>query len=622
MDKDEKRILIELFKRDSVLGEELAFLIHKSSRSVRKIIRTLNDELSPIQASILSGTNFGYRLTSHDPERLKALIDGFEDLHDSQDENRVQKIFNILADEAEYIKIEDLCDRMYLSRTQLKQSLANLRTFIKLHHLEIDVKPHYGIRLMGDEFEIRKTISTQLIESDFRSSPFDYQSIKDIVASCLVNTDYLISDDALNDLVKQLSIQCRRITLNCLVLFSDKQSSLIEHELEYSIAQQIFILLNKIHGVHVHLNEIAYLTMHLSGKNANVNTSIYVDKDAFYFIEEILKVLEEQSIYHFSQDLNLRMALAQHMIPLRKRIQYSLFLKNPLLVEIKTRLLEAYDLAIKASSVINEAYRCNLPEDEIAYFALHINLSLEQNKSKKKKSKILLICTGGKSSTRLIEYFFRTNFESYIDDLDICSLQELNLESLVQYDCVFSTVELPKETKSPVFMIDMLLGQNDAYSIKQNLTQLAKKKIVEYFPKPLFFNDISLETKTDIIHFMVEKCKEFYDLPSDFESKIWEREEISSTEYNDLVAFPHATQSKTQTTFVAVCVLNQPITWLNGKVRIILLSLVEERPNKEMNHFYGVISNILTNEQIQWKLINDPTYDQFIQIVEKIEATL
>ena len=623
MDKDAKRILIELTKRDAVLGDELAFLIHKSTRSVRKIIRSINDEIAHFGSQIESGTNFGYRLVPKDSKLLKDEIGRWQERDSDFDENRIAKIISILSHQNGYMTIDDLCDRLYLSRTQLKQSLNDLRSHLKSHDLELDVKPHHGIRIFGDEINIRKAVFELVIELDKTQRPSDeFQSIKNIVTSCIVNTDYLISDDVLNDLVKQISIQCYRIKSGCMVNLDSERLTLIEHELEYPIAQQILILMNKINGLVLYPQEVAYLTMHLSGKNANLHASIYLDKEAFYFIEEILRVLDEQSIYHFSQDLNLRLALAQHMSPLRKRIQYSLYLKNPLLTEIKTKLLEAYDLAIKIAAVINEAYMCSLPEDEIAYMALHINLSMEQSKSIKRKSRILLICTGGTGTSRLIEHFFRSNFEVYIDDLDVCSLQELDLASLVTYDCVFSTVELPQETKSPVFIIDTFLNQNDAQNIKQNLTKLAKKNISEYFPESLFFTDIQYDSKSEIIHSMVEACRNVYDLPDDFENRIWEREEISSTEYNGLIAFPHATQSGASSTFVAVAILYQPIQWLNGKVRIILLSLVEEHPDKELNHFYGVISSLITDEQAQWKMINNPSYESFIQLIEKIEANL
>ena len=66
LEKDAKKILIELIKRESIMGEELAFLIHKSSRSVRTIIKDINEQMNRYNTSIESGTNFGYRIKEHD----------------------------------------------------------------------------------------------------------------------------------------------------------------------------------------------------------------------------------------------------------------------------------------------------------------------------------------------------------------------------------------------------------------------------------------------------------------------------------------------------------------------------------------------------------------------------
>lgn len=615
LEKDAKKILIELIKRESILGEELAFLIHKSSRSVRTIIKDINEQMNRYNTSIESSTNFGYRIKEQDKKVVQQMIEQMDSLIDNSDDDRSKTLFSILIKQRDYIKIDDLSNQLFLSRNQLKHALNCLRTDLSKFKLKIKIKPHYGIKIEGDELSIRKAITEYGIIDILHQ---DYQIIKNILSSCIVNTEYVVSDTVVNELVNQIAIQCERVEAKHRIEFDEKTIHIVRHESEFMIAQQVALLLSKLKGIYLPEEEQIHLTMHLSSRNNSLKHSIHVDKDAFILTERILKELDEESIYAFSNDLNLQLAITNHLIPLKKRINYSLFLKNPLLTEIKSKLLEAYDLSIKISEMINQEYECKLPEDEIAYFALHINLSIEQNRHNQRAKKILLICNESQSVARNIETFFRNNFQTYFSDLDVSSLTEIDKSKLNQYDCVFSTEECQLEVKSPVFIIDALLSSTDAQKIKKNLSQLSMH-VAEYFPKELFFSNINFESKKVAIHEIIQKCKVYYQLPNDFEELVLERENYSSTEYNNLIAFPHAIHARSESTFVAVVVLDQAIQWDEGEVKVILLSSIEDNNEKDLGNFYKVISTIITDKTILWQIVNNPSYENFIAIVNRIE---
>ncbi|MFR2501119.1 MAG: helix-turn-helix domain-containing protein [Coprobacillus cateniformis] len=49
-------------------------------------------------------------------------------------------MFNRFIDCNNYLKIDDLCDELYLSRTQLKQSLKELREYLHDLILQLQLK--------------------------------------------------------------------------------------------------------------------------------------------------------------------------------------------------------------------------------------------------------------------------------------------------------------------------------------------------------------------------------------------------------------------------------------------------------------------------------------------------
>ena len=366
--------------------------------------------------------------------------------------------------------------------------------------------------------------------------------------------------------------------------------------------------------------ETAYLTLHLCGKNNGQKAEICVSQEIFGLVDEMLDILRQEAHIPLSEDLNLRMTLSLHMVSLIKRIRYKTYTKNPLLTDIKTKLLAAYELAVRGAGVINQHYRCVLPEDETGYLAIYINLSLEKELDNIRKKNILLVCSSGLGSAKMLEYYFQQNFKAYIRKLTICSTLELKEQDMDQYDCIFSTIPITQQISVPVFLIDHFASHRDTQQITQKLKALDRFDIKQHFPEDLFFAADFFENREDAIHTIIERCRMHYELPWDFEKLVLEREQMSSTEFHDMAAFPHACKPMSDTTFVAVSLLKKPLLWKNSRVRLILLSSIEQGVSKNLDIFYKVISTLLSDAHVQWKLMEHPTYDNLIDIIERIEV--
>ena len=71
MDKNQKMIILELMNHETVSGSNLSSVIKMSTRSVRTIIKNINEDICG--AKIESGS-FGYRLTIETPETFLAYL--------------------------------------------------------------------------------------------------------------------------------------------------------------------------------------------------------------------------------------------------------------------------------------------------------------------------------------------------------------------------------------------------------------------------------------------------------------------------------------------------------------------------------------------------------------------
>lgn len=606
MDDKHKRILLELMNHQCLKSSDLQATIQMSGRTVRNIVAKINND---IKGAIIESGPFGYRLKVSDPEAL------IQFLQSNQDENqdRCSFIFHALSAGGSFVKVDDLCDALYLSRSQLKQELKKVRDYFGGYDVAILDKPYHGLYLEGQEINIRRAIAHF---QDYQKESKAYGQIKEIVLLCIRDFDYQIADDILENIIVHLYIAYSRMQNEEYASISEAWLHETKKEKEYPLACAIMTLMSQLLGVAINEAETAYLTIHLCSKKDNSANNVYIDQETYDLVSEMLSVLERQTRYAFAQDLNLQLALSLHLIALQKRVRYHTYLHNPLINEIKQKFIASFELAMQATQVINDHFHCSLPEGEIAYFALHINLALEKNLINTTRKNILLVCSSGAGSAMLLKHFFQTNFANHIAKLEVSSAHNLENIKIAEFDCVFSTIPIERSLNIPVFLISSLVDNSDVSLIKSKLEKLESGNILKHFPEELFFVNQTYETREQAIEDIVFKMEARYDLDPLFLDLVLQRERLAATEFNNMVAFPHGLKPRGSQTLVSITILDKPMVWEKREVRIIILACLAGAIDKQLDEFYGVISAMITDEKIQWQLIHNPDYSQLVRIIE------
>ena len=124
----------------------------------------------------------------------------------------------------------------------------------------------------------------------------------------------------------------------------------------------------------------------------------------------MLRRVEETFSVNFGNNLELRMSLNQHMVPMDIRLRYNIPNRNPLLEDIKQEYPYPYTLAIAACLCLQDYYHRVIPEDEVAYIALIFALATEKRNRIIEKKNIILVCVSGKSSSQLFKFKYKQAF--------------------------------------------------------------------------------------------------------------------------------------------------------------------------------------------------------------------
>lgn len=453
------------------------------------------------------------------------------------------------------------------------------------------------------------------------------------VTSCvdavISEADYQINSVAYQNLLVHISVAIMRIRENCYVPMESEHLRGIKGSREYPMAQAIAERIDRDLNVDLPEEEIAYIAIHLAGKQT---LSIDVDDQGLVISDEVWAVVSEMldcvwNVFRFDfrNDLELRMNLARHIVPLAVRLRYNMRLKNPLLADIRRRYPLAYSMACDASSVLAEHYDAKLSDDETGYIALAFALALEHQKTDAPRKNVLMVCASGAGSARLLEYRCRQEFGDFVGEITTCDVLDLGKVDFDRIDYVFTTVPLNRTLPVPVREVRHFLDPSDIEGVR-DLFRVEKREdedISRYFDRALFFPHLGLATKREVLDFLIKRVAEHRDVASNFAELVWKREATVATSFGNGVAMPHPLEPASEETFVCVAVLEEPVAWdeFGREVRVVFLSSFSAGEGLELQRFYSTLADMLVSRHAMATLEEGQDWETLMALLATFSQT-
>lgn len=249
-----------------------------------------------------------------------------------------------------------------------------------------------------------------------------------VIRNSLRRQNFSISDFALNNLIIHLHVAITRMKESQYFSGETLNVKELQEQPEYEIAVQLAADLEQELNLKIPEPEIAFITIHLAGKQmqtAKQVNNVVIKPEISGIVDEMLAEIYKNTNFDFRNDLELKMALCQHLIALEMRAKYHMELKNPLLEEVKRSYPAAFAIAIEASVVLNRRFCTRLSEHELGYIAFSFALAQERRESSMVKKNILLVCATGKGSAKLLQYKYEKEFGDCINKPICCDATEL-----------------------------------------------------------------------------------------------------------------------------------------------------------------------------------------------------
>ena len=411
--------LIELndFKPVRYFSERLSC----SDKTIRNDLKYFEEQSIKIEK--ISGK--GIRLSNKNKILINDLLDEQPRKLELTTEQRRMKILYDLLDGTK-LSIQSLSDNYFVSKTSIVNDFKVIEEKLSVYGLKLK-KDVSGTKLIGEETNIRKAlvdILNQMINYNNNSIKKVYsridnatleeleehfgnkniEKIEKIIGNVEAFLNYKITDPYYINLVTHILILINRIKRDKTIYSKLDLENKFYNEAFYQASIKMAKDIENTFNVELNNAEIFYLYRYLASsgglkekKHIDSIEDEYVKQIADEIITTCLNIFPIE--FHFNDELYR--ALLLHLRPMLNRVKYKIFIKNPILDEVKLELSELMILLKLVMSKIEIKYNLSkISEDEIAYLTVYFQSAIEEVINKKS---VIIVCSSGIGTSHLLE---------------------------------------------------------------------------------------------------------------------------------------------------------------------------------------------------------------------------
>ena len=608
-------------------GSELSLTLHTSEKTILKYINILREQVKDHGADIEVRQGSGTRLVISDRTAFRQYLESF-----SRQENgilnnpntRSAYILMRLLTTQEYISLYDLADELYISPFLLRSILKELGRTVEAYGLCLVNSHHSGYRIEGPEAAIRRCLSQECREIKDISMPLrktgtsdnEMQVITGIISEGLNHFGIALSHPTINSLALHLMIAINRLESNHEIILENNFDTLkLKSSPEYFLAARINQHLQKELHVSLPENEVLYFAMHLNGKQRiglHDLLQVKVTVDDIVFCNRFLRNIYQMRDVDFFEDNDLRSSLLNHIVPFRSRVKNEMQIRKADLTRIRDQFPYAYELALCGLSMFPAG---TITTSEIAYFALHLELSLEKNAQPDSPLNVTVICDDITSIYQIISFKLNQRFGSQIGMLKFSTAEEImaNKQLFINNTDLFlnltdNVITLPVRTIST----SEFFTSEELDTIQSAIHALQAKASLGNLLQHAIYLELDARTPEEVIARMAARVSTRVPLPEDFTDRVMQREKMGSTAYNSQIAVPHPLDNSNIPDLLAVARLKKPVRWPEQEVSLVFL--INATSSSTSSWFLDRTARLVQSPQSVKALLEATDLSSFMQV--------
>ncbi|MFK3754016.1 BglG family transcription antiterminator [Enterococcus avium] len=613
--------MIQEFERHSpsfLTADHFVEKFQVSMRTVQSDIKKIREHLATTRyAELISVASKGSQLIIKDYTAFQVNIQQKEIISESNQSDRVRKLCVLLLNQKRPINRQKILDQLFIASSTLNMELKEADKLLSNYQLSVERKRNSGIFISGNEYDKRKCLlklghldihqgqSSMETEESFR------QEIEMVLVSVLLKHHFHISETLFQNLIVHIEMAIKRMKSG-FYIGSDEFGGITDFDSEMEVSTEILQRLAERSYFKVSQEEILNLAIYIKGKSDYENDD-YISEEVNTFILHALKEINEKFDIDFRQEIDLRISLALHLMPLLTRIEYNIQNENKLLDQIKQSFPLGFDIAAYMCMLLQNTIDKKIEEGEIAYLAIYFNQYLAKYNDISGKKRILIITSLKRSESILLRQRFATWFSNEITILTLVNTHEVGFLDIEDYDVIFTTEQTELTDKMGAILISFFPSEQEYSKIKLAIDGFNDKfEIVNLFDEALFRYGHFTNKKEVLDKLCSISVSKVGDKVFQLREAVELREEIGSSYFGNGIALPHPINPILAETFVSVILLKNELDWDSdgNKVHLVMLVAIEKN-NAKVFQLWNYLAKIIQEKGFVDRVIKNPTFENF-----------
>lgn len=652
----EKKRLLKMFyyliaAENVVRAKDIADYAEVSERTVKNDLEDLKNFAMASGCALCSKKGQGYWIevvdqAMFDPVKEQLYYQFSELNYTKEYETRANEIARRLLVQQDYMKLDDLADQMYLSRSSIKNAIREVRKILSEFKLELVSKPGHGVKVEGLEINIRfcmlelfinhhATSVTFLEDSEylafFETDLEKVGKIRQILLKTLRESENRVCDHYTHRIVRYISVMNRRNHRGYMLRFKEGSKEVLKSMVEHHTAANILKhLKEEFNDLADDENEIFGLELLLLMWNDLTKDDPLIERYPLFYrqvgalTEAILLEINERWNVDLNKIKDTRCILISCLIPIYTRlyfhaIGYKIIGRHVENNGIKSSPI-SMTLAQTASEVIERQYQTQLSFHEIQNLAVRLYVSINKIQYEYKPRKVLLSAQSGNQACEIIKdkmlsKFGKEAFES-IDIIGFYEVRRLNQQDYdymilnfgpfyYRYDLPMIYVDsIPNEKQMNQIYSQVILG---GYRLEGLLNQLN-------FSRDFVFVDYPYENRKSFLTMISYKAARtsldvgslLRQLQKNWDGCVWNE-----------IAFIMTTTQHTRGNIFEIYSLAKPGVWDRKTVKTIVYLAVDFNQDLRLMRFVEQFTHeIMESEENLNRLVSTRSLHQIYEIIK------
>lgn len=542
-----KKIIYILCEQSNYITiDAIAKQLELSSRTILRELSNVEKwfEENGYQLEKKKGTGIRLEADEHQKEEIRQLIEEEKIKSDYSAEERQPLIISELIFNSKVIKLYYFAHMFDITEGTVRNDLVKVEEWLEKYNLALVRKRGLGIYIEGDEKDIRRaskaliyeyvdeTYILNLIRNNINenmqtanySKPkiqdkilgfIDFNiitSLEEFITKIQEELGYQLADDAYCSLIVNMAIAIRRIKKHGKIILETKILHQLNNSKEYKIVENLVLPIERKFKIEFSASEIGYITMYIKGCGGKdtlfcSDNSMIEDFKLIKIGKEMIHVAEIEMGYYLEQNEKLLIGLVRHLGPAINRIKMDLDIRNPLLQEIKQLYPQLFKIAGECAKVMEKYEDIKVPEEEVAYIAMHLGAAMEHRKKNRraKHHRIVVACSSGIGASRMLSSRIEKEFP-YVQIVECISTLNIDMDTIREQDVdiIVSTVPIPN-CSIPVIVVNPLFNKQHKEELEQYFQKIEENHRIEVHVKK---KSMSLKEKLDVLNVYNRKIVE------------------------------------------------------------------------------------------------------------------